>query len=128
MKVKLCNPVQSEQGDGDSLLRLRMKGALGIRRIFYLVDTIINTEFSGCHYGFKIGMAAQKNMHNKHRNTFQSASAFKKSRKNLRFLHLPLILRLYIVCRLDQTFSKCITCFPKNKCAKMLRMAVLFIS
>ena len=38
-----------------------------------------------------------------------------QSRENLRFLHPPLILRLYTMCRLDQTLSKCKTSFQKSK-------------
>ena len=38
-----------------------------------------------------------------------------QSRENLRFLHPPLILWLYTVCRLDQTLSKCIDSFQKVK-------------
>ena len=38
-----------------------------------------------------------------------------QSLENLRFLPIPLILRLYTVCRLDQSFSKSIIGFPKVK-------------
>ena len=37
-------------------------------------------------------------------------------RENVHFLLPPLILRLYTGCRLDQTLSKCIASFKKQKC------------
>ena len=36
-----------------------VKGVLAIRRIFFLVDMITNTNFSNCPYVFKIGVVWQ---------------------------------------------------------------------
>ena len=66
-------------------------------------------------------------MHSMQQNTFQSDSPF-QYREIVHFLLIPLILRLYTGCRLDQTLSKCITSFKKSERAKKLRIGTLFIS
>ena len=45
-------------------------------------------------------------------------------RENVHFLLKPLILRLYLGCRIGQTLSKCIASFKKSKSAKMLRIGI----
>ena len=49
-------------------------------------------------------------------------------RENVHFLLPPLILRLYTGCHVDQALSKCIASYKKSKSAKMLGLALLFIS
>ena len=59
-------------------------------------------------------------MHSGQQNT-RHAIHHLKYRENVHFLLPPLILRLYIGCRLDQTLSKCIASFKKVKLLKCLR-------
>ena len=53
-------------------IKITLKEALAIRRVFSLVDMITNTKFSNCTLVFKIGAVRQQNMQSKHQNTFQS--------------------------------------------------------
>ena len=48
------------------------KETLAIRRVFSLVDMIMNTKFSNCTLVFEIGAVRQQNMQSKYQNTFQS--------------------------------------------------------
>ena len=74
---------------------------------------ITNTTFSNCHDVFKIGVVQQSMCIVSNKIRFKVINHF-QYREIVNFLLPPLILRLYIGCRLDQTLSKCIVRFKKE--------------